>query len=744
MILRLVVFLITGWICRVNGNQYIYVNESKTWEDAREYCKQKGFELSTLNGQEIDICNLTEVTELWTNNYIYTTPYLSLLGCYKKPDGMQFSSLENASVVECQILCSKSKRFAIQGNSCTCIQPDSDQGALQNAEQCNYTCDGEAICGGDNAISIYEEDANISNRLTEQPLFPPNNSWCLVYQCLDGDVEFEEKDCKNQDYANNNDFFSCSFEPDTDCFLWHTKDNNLTWSIRNCPPQNDPKLSYNASYYAYVNGSGAALGQTAVLISRMKFKAADWCLIFRYFAVTPVSMDVIIWDLIADKNQSLVEIRNSTYDSRTETIWHLVEWNINMTNDFKLMLKFETGENETEISIDDVTMIADSCNKTVSTLLNKWNGLQCTFGGDFDVCFRQSESNNDINWGLSNNQRWLYSNKIGKKAGLISKFKLDDITVNITMRFSSNNNLELYWKDEQGNKRNIIKNANTTGTFVTYSETIDVNASSNLYIDGITSGVFQEIKIAFIKIKVINNSYTQGERVNRSFQIPDPYAMTISDVTNLRCIVGGGIKMSNAIKLSGTLLTKKGIPSAVQIYRMNNSYWETFNTNTLRTFVCEQDIESNNSCKILADFELPREEVQNTNVEWIAAVLAGVLGLIIFCIASIIFYKRRIYCTNKQNTKDPSTGEPNSIKLTYEKVEGTKNDNVEEDYDHLRQSQPNACASSSENVYSHTTDNQYGLLPVVTDDTYDHTVGKEGEYGTTQVCQDNENTYDHT
>lgn len=48
------------------------------------------------------------------------------------------------------------------------------------------------------------------------------------------------------------------------------------------------------------------------------------------------------------------------------------------------------------------------------------------------------------------------------------------------MRFSSNNNLELYWKDEQGNKRNIIKNANTTGTFVTYSETIDVNASSNV------------------------------------------------------------------------------------------------------------------------------------------------------------------------------------------------------------------------------------------------------------------------
>lgn len=49
-------------------------------------------------------------------------------------------------------------------------------------------------------------------------------------------------------------------------------------------------------------------------------------------------MDVIIWDVIADRNLSLVEIRNSTYNIRTETIWHLVERNINMTNDFKVIV----------------------------------------------------------------------------------------------------------------------------------------------------------------------------------------------------------------------------------------------------------------------------------------------------------------------------------------------------------------------------------------------------------------------
>lgn len=59
-------------------------------------------------------------------------------------------------------------------------------------------------------------------------------------------------------------------------------------------------------------------------------------------------------------------------------------------------------------------------------------------------------------------------------------FCFPDIKVNITIRFSSNNNLELYWKDEQGNKRNIIENVNTIGSLVTYSGTIDVNASSNV------------------------------------------------------------------------------------------------------------------------------------------------------------------------------------------------------------------------------------------------------------------------
>lgn len=135
------------------------------------------------------------------------------------------------------------------------------------------------------------------------------------------------------------------------------------------------------------------------------------------------------------------------------------------------------------------------------------------------------------------------------------------------------------------------------------------------------------------------------ERVNRTFRIPDPYAMTILDIKNLRCIDGGGITMSNTIKVLGELLPQngkeiikcismlkiiflrkyqrslypckyfiltivwsssvwqkhilssnlflllfKGKPSAVNIYRKNHRYWETFDSTKSRPFVCEQGL----------------------------------------------------------------------------------------------------------------------------------------------------------
>lgn len=150
-------------------------------------------------------------------------------------------------------------------------------------------------------------------------------------------------------------------------------------------------------------------------------------------------------------------------------------------------------------------------------------------------------------------------------------------------------------------------------------------------------------------INLLNNVFiikANSEGVKQQFQTLNPYAMTLSDVSNLRCLVGGVITMSKTIKLLGNLtrngieiikctsvlpiqnknvlififvniffiycvitfcvskiyLTRctfyqkifgfvfKGKPSAVKIYGKNDSFWEMFDLAKSRTFVCEQGL----------------------------------------------------------------------------------------------------------------------------------------------------------
>lgn len=48
------------------------------------------------------------------------------------------------------------------------------------------------------------------------------------------------------------------------------------------------------------------------------------------------------------------------------------------------------------------------------------------------------------------------------------------------MRFLSERNLKLYWKDEQGGQQNIIDLTNTRGQFELKSRIINVSASANV------------------------------------------------------------------------------------------------------------------------------------------------------------------------------------------------------------------------------------------------------------------------
>ena len=67
-------------------------------------------------------------------------------------------------------------------------------------------------------------------------------------------------------------------------------------------------------------------------------KAANWCLRFRYLASLATSLDVTLLDIIQDKNESLINIRNATNTSITEPDWYYVEVNIIRENDFNVCI----------------------------------------------------------------------------------------------------------------------------------------------------------------------------------------------------------------------------------------------------------------------------------------------------------------------------------------------------------------------------------------------------------------------
>ena len=93
----------------------------------------------------------------------------------------------------------------------------------------------------------------------------------------------------------------------------------------------------------------------------------------------------------------------------------------------------------------------------------------------------------------------------------------------------------------------------------------------------------------------------------------------------------------------------------------------------------------------------------------------------------------------------PSADLKHKADAPYSSIRNKDNETVEDkaegDYDHLHQQQP--PVEMSDNVYSHMADNQYGLLPVMTDDTYDHSVQRDAEYRTTEVSPKPDDTYDH-
>ncbi|XP_078331404.1 uncharacterized protein LOC111112884 isoform X2 [Crassostrea virginica] len=488
-------------VYNVEGIQYVFFNQSETWENAREVCSKNGLKLASFTENNIESklqnCSLEGLTDLWTNIYMYTTPYMSLVGCFLRND-LPTQTVKADSLIECQIYCEKHPRFAIMKTECVCLTTDRDPETPLNNARCNFTCDG-VRCGGDEAVSVYEIGGSV---VGEKALSPNVSLICLVYQCTNNSINYEDEDCRENRITINTDYFSCTFEPEDDCFLVQPTWDDFDWSVQNTSLAEFS--GYEPSYYAYVDATGSNPNQTATLISTNSFKAANWCLRFRYLASLATSLDVTLLDIIQDKNESLINVRNATKTSITEPDWYYVEVNIIRENDFNLMFSFEESNESSNIALDDVSMIAGYCNETLTELFNQRGELQCTFGGNTDMCFRQDNMNDTADWVYIDNNAYFYQGAY-QSSDLISAFELQDVSVHICVRYYTVGGSSLILFTDLGDSK--LPNSIRTTAFCTKTP-LSIAVKSKLYINGtLSSNSFREIAIIYFKITIFKQSY---------------------------------------------------------------------------------------------------------------------------------------------------------------------------------------------------------------------------------------------
>ncbi|XP_022295415.2 uncharacterized protein LOC111105418 [Crassostrea virginica] len=591
------------FITKATGTQYFTINKTETWRNAHDMCLENGFNLSPLShvdvGSVLQNCSLVGVSDVWTSTSIYKTPYLSLVGCFTREATQPTILLKEASVLECQISCDDYPCFAITKNECACLRTDQDLDRALNNKQCNYTCDG-VRCGGNEAFSVYrrvEEGSLVRGDPTRLQMI---SSICVVYQCVNNRVVYQERNCKDNNTVYEAEYFSCTFEPGDECFLVHSTHDHLDWFIKNSVL--NQYSVYNPSYYAYVDVPGANSGQTALLISSTGFKASNWCLRFRYFASSVTSVDVMILDIIQNQTKTIVKLRNATKTLTTDPDWYNFQQNINNGHDFKLLFRFQDFNQASIIAIEDITLMLGNCNETLTTLIHQRGEIQCTFGGGVDWCFTQYTKYDKADWNLSDNQASLGKNEAGRSAILMSIFELQDMSVNICVGYSMAN-ATLVFRTIYGN----TEVNDTANSMLILCIRMNFYAKSKIYINGTTtsSTPSSEIRVYFMNITIL--SRFKRTQLNRTLlgSVPDPFALSISDEGKVSCVSDGPQRFTNTIRLQGEHLSANVNPSAVLIYRTNDStrYWEKFTPATKRHFVCENDTGALSSCRVYMEIK---------------------------------------------------------------------------------------------------------------------------------------------
>nr|XP_022296686.1 uncharacterized protein LOC111106337 [Crassostrea virginica] len=377
------------------------------------------------------------------------------------------------------------------------------------------------------------------------------------------------------------------------------------------------------------------------------------------------------------------------------------------------MFSFEESNESSNIAVDDVSMIAGYCNETLTELLNQRGELQCTFGGNTDMCFTQDNMKDTADWVYIHNQAILF--RAAKQSSiLISAFEFQDVSVHICVRYYTFGRPSLTFHTDQ--EDNTLPN-NTTLTTLCTNKTLSIAVKSKLYINGTLSNSFSGININYIKITIIEHSYNYQNETTEKQQrlIPDPSVISTSDLSNVRCISDGPYKYTNTIRLHGKYLPQNGVPTEVLIYRANDStvYWDKIKPTTKKLFVCEKDAGAVNSCENHSPgrpVNDPGRSSEENGIVWIIAIVASSIIFLTMVVAVVVFKRGYVkgFCANRSTDKKENT--PNLhfdiVKSTssYETLKVTRNNTAEGTYEHLH---PEPATMTPDNEYSYITENAY-------------------------------------
>ncbi|XP_062587407.1 uncharacterized protein LOC134249064 [Saccostrea cucullata] len=758
--------------------EYVYVDKNMSWIEARNFCKEEfGARLSTLDQTNVGAfqqsCLSGDFQDMWTNTFISSTPYLTVVGCFYIPDNKTFHNLSSLSIYECQFLCSNYSRFAIKLNKCLCLERNEIFGKQKRASMCNIFCDEETFCGGIDNWNIYDvaedEPVQINEPLKSQKMS------CLTHQCVNNRNLFRERNCFNANVSEVScvGFSSCTFEPGEPCFLIQDKGNTVDWIVKTSIKNSRPDKAYDGAYFAYIEDSGFTLNQETRLISSIFTSDYNWCLRFRYFIISDNSIAVALKVVI--RKIAKMSLSDQFTLAQTEEEWRYHEFDIRMDEDFTIF--FETQKKEMKknstIAIDDVTMIQGNCNGLLTKLLYMKGNMQCTFEGNRDTCFVQDESN-DFDWKIQAGKKrsgntgpvrstegkyYMYikasDKETGKRAVLISKFELNGVSINISMQYNmyggNVGRLRLYLKNDNKTEITLLDLSGDQGnSWKNYTNITEVTTKSKVYIEA-TRGEAAEGYIAIddIQFRIIyNHSIRNWKSASQKCRrIMDTYPVAIHQIENSTCWLDSPeqwIGVFKARKMYSGKDDRGRNPTLVGLLRRANNItttvWEDLELNNSRPFACESErLNSTQKCKpnmkkgnLNFNNSLTEESIET----FMIPVLIASLFLIIAVIVGIaILYKRK---KNSEKNGNISSVELSTLANTsrhQETLSTGKNTMspklLEEDYDHLHDEKN--TRTSPDGVYSHMLDNQYGVQEKeLSNDTYDYPVGSENEYEASQ------------